>query len=253
MNFRIFSILVFCTMCLGFKNISAQTSSGVISFERNSNWQKIAQELPYLSVEEKDRIQLTWGKSDGNITKMNLNFKDQQTLYTYAEDQGSTTDGSWTWRQDEFILTRDYATGLQKDLVEILGKVYLVEDSIVPVKWKILNEIKEVAGYICMKAETRDTIKNQTIHAWFTDAISVRGGPEYLGGLPGMILELNINDGAVVITATKVDLKPMPDGLGAPAKMKGKKFSQGQMNALLVDHIKTSIEGRKNPYWGIRY
>jgi GLPGLI family protein len=75
-------------------------------------------------------------------------------------------------------------------------------------KWKILNELKDIEGYVCMKAETKDTVNNVVIHAWFTDKIPVMSGPEGFSGLPGMILALDFNDDDVNIVATKVDMAP---------------------------------------------
>ena len=140
-----------------------------------------------------------------------------------------------------------------KDIREELGKKYLIEDKIPKHKWKILNEIKEIAGYLCMKAETNNEIKDQVIHAWFTDAIPMSGGPEGYGGLPGMILQLDINDGDAVITATSVDLDTPIEKLPIPRKMKGKKIDIAEFDQKLEKFIAQSIDGQKNPYWRIRY
>jgi GLPGLI family protein len=117
-----------------------------------------------------------------------------------------------------------------------------------------MNKIKEIKGYLCMMAVSKDTIKNQTITAWFSNDIAVQAGPEKYFGLPGLILELDINDGDVVITAEKVELKPVnSEQLALPKKMKGKKVNQGQYDLILADLMTTSIKGRRNPFWSIRY
>jgi len=104
-----------------------------------------------------------------------------------------------------------------------------------------------------MKAETKDESKGQTIHAWFTDGINFFGGPEGYGGLPGMILELVINDGDVTITAQKVTLDGEDVTLPIPKKMKGKDITFAEFDSKVKDFIQESIDGERNPFWRIRY
>ena len=151
-----------------------------------------------------------------------------------------------------YYLTRDYTTNISQDLKETLGKTYLIEDHNIKPKWKILNEIKEVSGYICMKAETIDTVKDQKIIAWFTDQIPLSYGPAEYNGLPGVILEINKNDGNLVIVADEIHLGKKTTTL-KQVKMKGKKIKQAQFNELISKHIVESIKSQRNPYWSIDY
>jgi len=229
----------------------AQMAEGTITYNRKTDWISIMSKLSYLSSEEVDRMRLTWGNRENyKGSNFELCFKGNKTVYTYKQEQ---SESGYSWRQSEFVLIRDYKDKTIKDVKEDLGVKFLIEDDLPKTRWKILNEIREIEGFLCMKAETKDTIKNQTIHAWFTDAIAFNGGPEGYGGLPGMILELDINDGDAVITATKVDLETPLDKLPIPKKMKGKKVDTEKFNDLIAEFIDESIEGQKNPYWRIRY
>lgn len=225
---------------------------GVITYNRKTDWISIMEKLPYVSQEEADRMKLTWGKRD-NYKGQNYDmfFKNNKSLYTYKEEEQS--ESGWSWRKDEFVLIRDYNKKELHDLKEELGVMFVVQDKIPRYRWKILNEIREIEGYLCMKAETKDTIKGQTIHAWFSDAIPMSAGPEGYGGLPGMILEIDINNGDAVITATKVDMGTPLDKLPIPKKMKGKEVTIAELDNKIKDFIEESIEGRKNPFWRIRY
>jgi len=151
------------------------------------------------------------------------------------------------------MVQRNYKKGEIYDWIETLGKKYIIKDEVPEIKWKILNEIKEIQGYLCMKAETNDTIKNQTIYAWYTDAIPFNGGPEGYGGLPGLILELDINEGDAVITASKVDLNLPDEKLPIPKKIKGKEIDSATYHQMTRKYIQESIDGKRNPYWRIRY
>jgi GLPGLI family protein len=68
---------------------------------------------------------------------------------------------------------------------------FLINDSIRKCTWKILDEVRTIAGFNCRKATTRinDSV---VVVAFYTDKIAVSGGPEMFAGLPGMIMELAI-------------------------------------------------------------
>ena len=245
MTIRIILFLCFATT-IGY----TQSPEGVITYNRKTDWISIMSKLSYIQQEDIDRSQLTWGKNENKGSNYNLFFKNNQTLYTRKEEMN---DSGYSWHQDVYIAVRDLKNKKSKDIREEMGRKYLIEEDTPKKKWKILNEIKEIQGYLCMKAETKNEVKDQTIHAWFTDAIPVFGGPEGMGGLPGMILELDINEGDAVITATKIDLTTPIEKLPIPKKMKGKKITSAELDQKLEKYIAQSIEGRKNPFWRIRY
>ncbi len=251
--FQVFTLI----LLLGFHNeIFAQESKneGIVSYSRKSSWSKIIQRLPYLSQEEKDRVKLTWGNEEDNDykEKMKLYFSPKASLYTYESESGESTDGSWSWRHDDYIVCRDFENEKKHEVHEMLGKTYIVDDSLKNYNWRVLNQIKDVNGYVCMKAVTEDTIKKQQIVAWFSQDIDVSAGPERYFGLPGLIMELDINDGDVVIEATKVEFKNVQKELMIP-KSKGKKIKELDYNNLIIKHIKDSIKAQRNPYWSLRY
>ena len=231
----------------------AQNTEGVVIYERKTYWTKLIARMSYLSQEEKDRAAQTWKNDDEFKEKMKLIFNTNESLYTHNSEQGETEDGSYSWRHSELRLYRNFEKDRKTDIIEMLGKTYIVDDSLHTPTWKIGNQIKDVAGYICMKAETEDPIKKQKITAWFAQDIPVPAGPERYNGLPGVILELNLNDGDVIIEATSVAFKkPTPDDLKLP-KTKGKKINDAAYDAILRQHIAESTTAHRNPYWSIRY
>jgi len=245
-KFSIFGLLfIFCL------SANAQISNGVITYNRKTDYIKIMSALPWMTSEEIDRRKLTWGTWESKGTDYNLYIKGDKTLYTQKPKEENT--GGYSWKQEKIHMIRDFKKKEMTDLLETLGSTYLIKDKIQKRKWKILNEIKEIEGYLCMKAETTDTVKNQVIHAWFSDAINMSGGPEGYDGLPGMILELNINDDSAVITATDIQLETEDKKLPLPKKMKGKEVDSEKFNNLVSKYLKDKIEGKENPYWRIRY
>jgi len=231
--------------------LSAQNSYGVIEYDRTTYWIEIMEELPWMTQEDIDRDRMTWGKREGWTQKYNLYFNPEEVIYSYGEQEN---EYGYSRKQSNFVLINDLQNNTTRDWIELLGKDYKIYDDASKYKWKILNEIKEVAGYLCMKAETQDTLKDHVIHAWFATDIPVSGGPEGYYGLPGMILELNMNDGSVIITASKVNLEPTEEeSFQLPKKMKGKKISRVEYNQKISNYIEQCIEGHRNPYWRVRY
>ena len=107
--------------------------------------------MDFLNQEEKDRIKMTWGdKDEGSKTKMKLVFTPTRSLYTYLDDQGVSEDGRYSWRQQEYLVSRDFEQEKKTELLEMLGKTYLLEDSLKAPKWKIMNQIKDVNGHVCI-------------------------------------------------------------------------------------------------------
>ena len=129
------------------------------------------------------------------------------------------------------------------DVVTLLGRTWVIEDSLHTPDWKILNDMKEVAGHICMNAFWEDTIKQQKITVWFALDMPVPAGPERLCGLPGMILEVDVNNGAEVITADRIEFKKLKKELDLPKKVKGKRIKIEDFQKKLEKHIKQKRGG----------
>jgi GLPGLI family protein len=232
-------------------NAFSQTTEGEITYERVFHWTRVYSRLSYLSNEEKDRLKMTWANDDESKQEMTLYFNEKQSYYTYPKNEN--TDGGYSWRNREFKIYRDFENNRKTDVIEMLGKTYIVDDSLNVPKWKVMNKIKEIAGYMCMMAVTEDTIKNQKITAWFADNLPVSGGPDLYAGLPGMILELDVNDGDIVTTAKSVKMQPIGQEAVVQKKMKGKKIDNKTYDGLIASHIRDSIKAHRNPYWAIPY
>ncbi|GAB3746814.1 GLPGLI family protein [Spirosoma pomorum] len=246
---KIFLILcLFCSL-----SATAQKTEGIATYVRKEYWLKISNRLTFLSQEQKDRMAQTWKnfEEDNKGVKMKLAFSPNESLYTYDGDEPEA--GGYSWRKSEFYLYRNFEQDKKTDIIEMLGRTYAIEDSVHAPRWKIGNQIKEVAGYVCMKAETEDPIKKQKITAWFAQDIPVSAGPERVNGLPGLILELDIDDGAVTVEATNVTFRPLtPADLKLP-KLKTRKINDVAYDGLIDKHIKEQMTAHQNPYWEIRY
>ena len=88
------------------------------------------------------------------------------------------------------------------DSREFMTKPFLIRGTLDEQQWKIADGQKQVLDYLCLKAVYTDSA--DTYIAWFTPQIPISNGPAEFAGLPGMILELDMNDGGRTITAVEV-------------------------------------------------
>lgn len=74
-----------------------------------------------------------------------------------------------------------------KELYKLGNERYLLDDTYPEIRWKISNEVKEIGGYSCQRADTE--LKGRKYTVWFTLELPFSYGPWKLQGLPGLILE----------------------------------------------------------------
>ena len=128
---------------------------------------------------------------------------------------------------------------------EVFENTFLMKDSIHPIAWKMMNETRTIAGFTCRKAVGK-VFDSVYIIAFFTEQITVSGGPESFGGLPGMILGLAIPKLHTTWYATKVEMKPIKE-TEIVAPKKGKKFNFSQLKEQLKLSLKDwGKEGGRN-------
>lgn len=241
--------LFFFLMMAGFVS-KAQDLTGEIEYRYKIFYDRIYASQSFISSQEKDRILLSWNNTEGYSTRMILQFSPQKSTYTYGEDYELR---QYSWRKEDFIVQNNFAERSIEHIIESMGKTYILRDTLVAPKWRVMNELREILGHMCMKAVTEDTLKNQQIVAWFAADIPVPSGPELLNGLPGLILAAEINDGHVYIEAEKINLGEPEEPIKLPRKLKGREVNMAEYDNLLYDFIQTAIKAERSWVWDIRY
>lgn len=119
--------------------------------------------------------------------------------------------------------------------INIANKEYVVKDSTKNNNWQLYSESKEIEGYTCYKAIKIDFIeRNQTSHerlAWYSPEIPMPYGPAGYGGLPGLILEIEVRKGFVYYIS-KIELNKQKD-LELPKIKEGPEISPKEMVILM--------------------
>jgi len=233
--------------------LKAQKPEGTIRYLRTQNWAKMMASVDYISKQQRDRSMYMWGNRSEWKTYMHLHLNATESKYENSEEEAEPGNEGWSNRKETFFMKRNFQDNTLYDGITLLGKTYLIHDTIVPLKWKIMNDMKEVAGHICMNASLTDTLRKQNTIVWFALDMPVSAGPDRFFGLPGVILEVDVNNGALIMTADKIDLVALTTELDAPAKIKGKKINMAEYNNLIEKQIKERKAAEEPWFWGISY
>lgn len=239
--------------CFLFSTAIGQEQEGVIRYLITHNWSKKLAAVDYISQQTRDREAYISGNRWEWKEYANLYFSPSASKYEESEERAQKDDEGYSWRREAYQIRRDYVAKRQADIITALGKVYLVEDSIHSPHWKIHNDLKEVSGHLCMKAYCEDTLKSQKIVAWFALDMPLPAGPERLGGLPGIVLEADINQGAMTLVADKIELRKLTTELDPPKKIKAKKVNEAGYRTILKNFYDERRKAEEVPFWGIRY
>ncbi|MEE9407827.1 MAG: GLPGLI family protein [Polaribacter sp.] len=126
--------------------------------------------------------------------------------------------------------------------IEILNKKYIVDKSYKMKGWELNSEVQIIDGYTCFKATRKQFIpranKDRILIAWYTPDIPVPYGPVGNGGLPGLILKLEISNGLIYLV-DKIILNPKKMKK-IPSIKKGKKINIREMVILMRDARKVT-------------
>lgn len=126
---------------------------------------------------------------------------------------------------------------------ENMNEMTVYEDSLKPIRWKLENETRKIAGFQCRKAIGR-IYDSVYVVAFYAQEIVPQGGPELFSGLPGMILGIAIPRMHTTWFATKVELAGVDESVIVPPTIKkGKVYTKREYAELLFKKYK------ENGWW----
>jgi len=181
----------------------AQLKEGKVIYERKTNMYK---RLPPENENMKAMI------PEFNTGKQQLLFAGDESIFSsvpeeedireHAGEEGGRINIKFNSGNNETY--KNYATEKIIELRELGPKKYIIEDSLKKLAWKLSDDTAVLNGYHCKKAVTKNK-QGDNIVAWYTEDIGIPSGPEQFGGLPGLILKLDIGDGWIVFTSLSID------------------------------------------------
>lgn len=152
-------------------------------------------------------------KINSNLKKViyTLQFNEIESLFFSPKVMETEIDRSlklainfWGGRG---ILYTNIKTKLKLHQADGYGERFLINGKI-SYKWVITQETKKIDKYLCYKARLKDNLnkKRKDIIAWFCPDIPFSFGPNGYCGLPGLIVELELNNG-FLFKAININLK----------------------------------------------
>jgi len=165
--------------------------------------------------------------------KFELLFGNNQALWQLSDQETPAEEGPGGGVQirmfgggTDDISFYDLTKGTSTEQREMFDKKFIITDSIKKMNWKLTGETKTILSHVCQKAtsqrigvrmtmnmdngkmERKEVSDTTALIAWFTPDIPVASGPaEYQGQLPGLILEMDLNNGKQIFKATEISAK----------------------------------------------
>ncbi|MCM4157770.1 GLPGLI family protein [Gramella sp. AN32] len=187
-----------------------------------------------------------------------LKFDRKESIYTENEKLEAPSTHSSSGIQIKIVAGNDlvYRNIADKNYVtqrELMGKLFLIKDSLKTLDWKLESETKKIGNYTAYKAtltreikikefntendETVETTKQLTTTAWYTPQIPVSIGPAGYWGLPGLILE--VQEDKLTLLCTEIVINPAEE-FSIEKPVKGTVVTQEEFN---------HIQQEKNEEW----
>jgi GLPGLI family protein len=163
-------------------------------------------------------------------TYFDLYFTESQTLYKSGREV-EVKYNQWGLQPAEDVVATNLTTGKITQRKHVFEDVYLLNEDLLKIKWKLTNETRTIAGFECKKAAG---IFNDSLYvfAFYTDEILVPAGPELFSGLPGLILGVAFPRRHTTWFATKLELTAVTAQQLAPPT-KGKKTDRASLLPLI--------------------
>jgi GLPGLI family protein len=232
----------------------AQMKEGKISYERKINMHRNLPDPQMKSMIPEfrtDKFELIFNES----VSLFRSVVDEEAPDPFANAGGGGGGGMrFNFRMPSANTYTDLAKQMQYEGREFFEKEFLIVDSLKQYKWKLSEETKMIAKQLCKKATTMITApqvmrmrvsmgrggenntdttantprapKETELVVWYAENIPVSFGPDSYSGLPGVIMEIDQDNGANVTTAVEVSTKYPKKELVAPTK--GEKMNRVQ-------------------------
>lgn len=149
-------------------------------------------------------------KFETNITEAvyKLETNNKESVYYLIKNDYKDLNNNEIINANEGVTPFIYKNFYNKNIIynqPIINKIKFIKESLPLQSWKLTDEIKNIQSFKCKKATT--SYRGRIYTAWFTEELSIIGGPWKFDGLPGIILSISSDDDVIKIDAIKIEKK----------------------------------------------
>ncbi|MBD1261903.1 GLPGLI family protein [Maribacter polysiphoniae] len=278
-------LFMFFTMYSGF----SQDFQGKATYESKT---QVNMDFGNRQIPEDRKKEIMERMKKANEKTYELVFNAKESLY--EEDEKLEQPGGNSGRGRGFRAMGSAGGDLYKNIEdgryliknELFGKIFLIEDDLEKLDWKLESDTKQIGKYTAYKAVAVKTVKRPNMQAlfrrrntdgkdgegtkekkveefiekeveivaWYTPEIPINQGPADYWGLPGLILA--VSDDVTTIVCSKITLNPK-EKIEIKAPKKGKKVTQAEYDEISREKMKEMREnfrgGRGGGRGGARF
>ena len=165
-----------------------------------------------------------------------LTFNTDKSIYLFNRKDDKTKSPFMNDAAEENVWYNNYADDNFVQQKNIFGNTYILSDSLLHINWKMTNENRMIAGFNCRKA-VGVLFDSVYVFAFYTDEITVSGGPMGIHGLPGMILGITIPRMFSSWVASKIEINGV-DFTKINPPTKGKKKKPKELEGTIIEATK---------------
>jgi GLPGLI family protein len=175
-----------------------------------------------------------------NSTVQNmLCYNNGESVFKPIKNENKSSEGSINIeiKTPEDVTYKNHNTNKETSYKDFFGKGFLIESELKAGKWEITDSVKEIQGYTCTKAISKDQEKEAA--AWFCPNLPIKDGPFYTG-LDGLVLEFTSGNVNIVAQEILIDA-----GCEITVPAKGKKISKDEFDKMVEKRMK-AMEQEQN-------
>lgn len=254
------SLFLIVVSNLLFNSVIGQQFSGVATYQ-SSTQLELSVDSTALSPQEMQMLRQQLMKKMQKSYRLKFNAK--ESLWEQIESVESGPASASSNGMEIMIsngnskdkIYRNLVEGLSRNSQEMMGKRFLIIDSLPKYNWKISNETKQIGDYNCLKAiytkiseakkfttgmEEMEIFQDTTeVEVWFTMDIPVSHGPVQYFGLPGLILELKANGRHFICSQVSLNYKG-DEKIKVPDQ--GRKVTLDEFKAISEEKMKEMMQ-----------
>lgn len=178
-----------------------------------------AQEGLRVSYQVKFNDEFDRGRRDRSFTGTLLISQGRSRYFMVAKDAfepSDDNDSRFTPDTSHLVYSSQSEGMLISQEFGFDGQSFFVSDSLYPMSWEILAEEKKLGGMSCVKAKC--IFRGRKYIAWFAPDIPIPQGPWKMGGLPGLIVDLQDVDENLVIQLASI--QPYKEAIILPTRVR---------------------------------